>query len=37
MMNKKTKVGNKCRLSKYDKDLLRDAKKMRRIIDFDNK
>ena len=37
MMNNKIKEGSKCKLSNYGKELLRDERRMRNIIDFSNK
>ncbi len=37
MLTKKMRTGSKCKLNSYDKDLLRDAKRMRKIIDFSSK
>ena len=37
MLTDKVKAGSKCKLNGYQKDLIQDEKKMRKIIDFHSK
>ena len=37
MMTSKISEGSKCKLNNYAKDLLRDERKMRNVIDFSKK
>jgi len=37
MLTDKAKAGSRCKLNAYHKDLIRDEKKMRKIIDFHSK